>query len=92
MNGLIGADIIQYINFETVKCMNGAALQLDTFFIPFGNFEQFLYPHQVSKTTNCRKENNFKTIVSNVKCPISLVNSCLEPKATYEDDLAPLFE
>ena len=52
----------------------------------------FLYPHQVSKTMNCRIENNFNTIVSNVKCPISLVNSCLEPKATYEDDLAPLFD
>ena len=41
---------------------------------------------------NYRIENNFKTIVSNVKCPISLVNSCLEPKATYEDNLAPLFD
>ena len=72
--------------------MNGSALRVDTGFIPFGNSEHFLYLHQVSKTRNCRIETNFKTIVSQVKCPISLVNSCLEPKATFEDDLAPLFD
>ena len=27
-----------------------------------------------------------------MKCPISLVNSCLEPKATFVDDLALLFD
>ena len=72
--------------------MNGSTLRFDTGFIPFGNSEHFLYPNQLSKTGNCRIGTNFKTIVSQVKCPISLVNYCLVPKATFEDDLAPLFD
>ena len=92
VNGLIGSDIIQYIKFETSKCMHGSALRFDSGFVPFGNSEHFLYPHQVNKTKNCRLENNFKTIVSEVKCSIELVNTCLEPKATYEDNLTPLFD
>ena len=92
VNGLIGTDIIQYINFSKSKCMNDSTLRVDTGFIPFGNSEHFLYPNQVSKTRNCRIETNFKTIVSQVKCLISLVTSCLEPKATFEDDLAPVFD
>ena len=26
VNGLIGMDLLQYINFSTIKCMNGSAL------------------------------------------------------------------
>ena len=63
--------------------MNGSALRVYTGFIPFGNSEHFLYPEQMSKIESSRIETNFKTIVSQVKCPISLVNSCLEPKATF---------
>ena len=92
VNGLIGTNILQYINFLISKCMNGSALWVDTGFIPFGNAEYFLYQNQLSKTGNCRIEKNVKTIVSQVRRPNSLVNSCLEPKATFEDDLAPLFD
>merc|ERR1711888_448547 len=92
INGLIGADLLQYINFKTSKCMNGSALEVETGFIPFGNAEHFLYPNELSKFESSRIENNFNTIVAPVKCPISLVNACLEPKAIFPDDLAPLFD
>ena len=72
--------------------MNGSALHVASAFIPFGNSENFLYPIQISKIESSRIETNFKTIVAQVKCPISLVNSCLGLKATFVDDLAPLFD
>ena len=48
VNGLIGTDLLQHINFSTSKFMNGSVLRVDTGFIPFGNSEHFLYPNQLS--------------------------------------------
>ena len=93
INGLIGSDIIQYINFFTVKCMSGIALNIENKIIPFGNSEHFLYPGQVGNFSNCHSiENNYKTILSEVKCPDTFVNTCLDPKATYEDSFGPIFD
>ena len=93
INGLIGSDLIQYINFSTVKCMSGIALKIGHQVIPFGNSEHFLYPGQIGNFDSCYKvENNYKTILSEVKWPETLVNNCLDPKASYEDSLGPMFD
>ena len=47
IDGLIGSDLIQYIDFYAVKCMAGRALQIENKLIPFGNSEHFLYPGRV---------------------------------------------
>ena len=91
--GLVGSDIIQYINFSTVKCMSGIALNIENKIIPFGNSEHFLYPGQVGSYDSCHKvQNNYKTILSEIKCPDTLVNTCLNPKETYNDSLGPIFD
>ena len=93
INGLIGSDILQYINFSTVKCMFGKALKVENKLIPFGNSEHFLHPGQVGNfDSSYRVESNYKTIISKVKCSDTIVNTCLDPKASYEDSLGPLFE
>ena len=93
IHGLIGADVIQYIQFSTVPCMAGIALKIQDKIIPFGNSEHFLYPGQVKYFVKSNRiENNYQTIISKVKSPCSIVNNCLEPKAFYEDSLGPIFE
>ena len=93
INGLIGSDLIQYIDFSTVSCMSGKALKVGKNLVPFGNSEHFLYPGQVGNfDTSCRIENNYKTIISEVSCPKTLVNECLDPKCSYEDSFGPVFE
>ena len=93
IHGLIGSDIIQYIDFFVVKCMSGVALNIGNKIIPFGNSEHFLYPGQVGNFDGSHSiENNYKTILSEVKCTPTLVNACLDPKTTYEDGLGPIFD
>ena len=93
INGLIGSDLIQYINFSTIKCMSGIALNIGNKIIPFGNSEHFLYPGQVGNfDATYRVESNYKTIIANVSCPSIVVNNCLDPKALYEDSLGPIFD
>ena len=91
--GLIGNDIIQFIQFRSVPCLNGQALCINDKLSPFGNTAHFLYSRQVSgNIQNSHVENNFHTIMQNVHCSPKLVDKCMEPKASYEDGLAPLFE
>ena len=53
----------------------------------------FLHPSQmVGHAVNDHVENNYSTILSNVKCADHIVNNCLEPKVFYEDGLAPFFD
>ena len=35
---------------------------------------------------------NFKTVVSEIKCPASRVNYCLKAKPSYNDKLPPFFD
>ena len=69
------------------------ALNVENKLIPFGNSEHFLHPGQVGNfDSSYRVESNYKTIISKVKCSDTIVNTCLDPKASYEDSLGPLFE
>ena len=93
IDGLLGSDIIQYIEFSTIKCMSGMAFRVGSKVIPFGNSEHFLYPGQVGNFDSAyRIESNYKTILVGVQCPDVVVNTCLDPKATYDDGLGPIFE
>ena len=73
--------------------MAGRAIEIPSGLIPYGNSEHFLYPGQVGNF-DCvdHIESNFKTIVSEIECPQKLVNFCIEPKLSYEDVFAPLFD
>ena len=72
--------------------MAGRAIEIPSGLIPFGNSEHFLYPGQVGNF-DCvdNIESNFKTIVSEIECPQSYINFCVEPKLSYEDEFAHLF-
>ena len=73
--------------------MAGRALQIENKLIPFGNSEHFLYPGQVGGycSSHCI-ESNYKTILSDIKCHTTVVNNCLDPKASYEDGFGPIFD
>ena len=93
LNGLIGQDILDFIQYRKVPCLKGSAIEIETGYLPSGNTEHFLRPGQVSQAgICCRTEVNFKTIVSNISVPEQFVNACLEPKETYMDDLGSFFE
>ena len=37
LHGLIGSDVLQHLDFKTVNCMAGKALQINSGLLPFGN-------------------------------------------------------
>ena len=94
IQGLIGADIIQFIKeLKLVQCMHGSAFYVATGIIPFGDTNHFLHPGQVpAEVKNHYSELNFKTIVEQLPdiSPKHL-DFCLNPKRSYEDPLAPFF-
>ena len=60
IDGLLGIDIIQFIKFNTIPCMNGQAFCMADKVIPFGNSAHFLYPGQVGGyAVNNHIENNY---------------------------------
>ena len=68
LQGLIGVDIIQYMeNLKVVKCMNGSALQLNEKIIPFGDVDHFLTDDQLNLKYSRDLDFNLE----------SVVNSCL---------------
>ena len=82
ISGLLGMDLIQFMQFSTVPCMHGQALLVADKLIPFGNSEHFLYNGQVGGYSQrpCI-ENNYSIILSSIKCSNHRVNTCLEPKS-----------
>ena len=93
IDGLIGIDLLQFMQFVSVPCMHGQAFKVANKFIPFGNSDHFLYSGQVGGYSQSpRIENNYATIMSNVKCSDHLVNVCIEPEVYYDDGLAPFFD
>ena len=67
--------------------MDGPAYQLASELVPFGNIDQFLYPHQVSKNAG-KSLHNYKTIITNIKeCKPIITNFVVNPKRTYDDPL-----
>ena len=92
VHALVGTDVLQFIrDLSVVKCMNGSAFRLGSGIVPFGNINHFLYPYQISKFAS-KIENNYKTIISQVKNPSLYVNQVLEPKLTYADPLVNIFD
>ena len=93
IDGLIGIDLIQFLQFTTVPCMYGQAFKIANKFIPFGNSDHFLHSGQVGGYSQSpRIENNYTTIMSNVKCSDHFVNMCVDPDVYYSDGLAPFFD
>ena len=92
LDGLIGNDVLQFMPFKTVPCMHGQAFNFAGKICPYGNTEHFLFRGQVPAPQSIRIENNFNTIMRDVKCSPRLVDECLEPKETYPDDLAVMFD
>ena len=93
IDGLIGIDVLQFMQFSTVPCMHGQAFKVANKLIPFGNSEHFVYSGQVGSYNQypCI-ENNYATILNNVKCSDHIVNACVEHKVFYDDSLAPFFD
>ena len=93
IDGLIGIDILQFVEFASVPCMNGRALRMGDKVMPFGNSSHFLYQNQQGSITrsNCI-ENNYSNIISKVNCPEHFVNLCVEPTSFHQDGLAPFFD
>ena len=94
VQGLIGADIIQFIKeLKIVPCMHGSAFYVTTGIIPFGDTNHFLYPGQVPvESKNYYSELNFKTIVDRVpEISSDHLEFCLNPDRRYEDPLASFF-
>ena len=93
LQGLIGCDILQFIReLRVVDCMHGPAYRIASGLIPFGNIDQFLYPHQICKYAG-RAIHNYKTIISNVKeCQETITNFVVNPKRTYNDPFESFFD
>ena len=51
IQGIIGQDILDFIEFRKVPCMNGSALELANGLMPSGNTEHFLFPGQMIAMT-----------------------------------------
>ena len=83
VHGLIGVDIIQFMDMKMIKCINGIAWEFPTDIAPLGNSHHFLYQEQIART-RARKsapENNYQTIITGYSsCPKERVNFVLNPK------------
>ena len=44
VDDIIGNDVLQHLDFKTVNCMAGKALEITSGVISFGNSEHFLHP------------------------------------------------
>ena len=71
VHGLIGVDIIQFMDMNIIKCINGIAWEFPTGIAPLGNSHHFLYQEQIART-RARKsapENNYQTIIKSCSSP-----------------------
>ena len=78
VHGLIGVDIIQFMDMKMIKCMNGIAWEFPTGIAPpLGNSHHFLYQEQIARA-RVRKsapENNYQTIITGYSsCPKERIN------------------
>ena len=88
VHGLIGVDIIQFMDMKMIKCMNGIAWEFPTGIAPPGNSHHFLYQEQTvrARAMKSTPENNYQTlIIGYSSCPKERVNFVLNPKNTYPD-------
>ena len=88
VHGLIGVDIIQFMDMKMIKCMNEKAWEFPTGIAPLGNSHNFLFQEQIGRA-RARKsapENNYQTIITGYSsCPKKRVNFVLNPQKTYPD-------
>ena len=92
IQSIIGQDILDFIEFRKVPCMNGSALKLANGLMPSGNTEHFLFPGQVGDIQNSgRVEVNFETFLNSFNVNELVVNNSLEPEANYPDPCGSLF-
>ena len=86
IHGLIGVDIIQFMDMKMIKCMNGIAWEFPTDIVPLGNSHHFVYQEQ-SARARARKsapENNYQTIITGYSsCPKERVNFVLNPPQKF---------
>ena len=94
VDGLIGVDLIQYMQFlPNVKCMNGIAWQTPQGIIPFGNALNFLHTHQITPAPSVQPGSlSYNSLaLANSSASSSMVNFVLNPKESYPDPLAEVF-
>ena len=83
VHGLIGVDIIQFMDMKMIKCMNGIAWEFPTGIAPLGNSHHFLYQEQIARARAWKSapENNYQNIITSYSsCPKKRVNFVLNPK------------
>ena len=94
VQGLIGIDLIQFIkDAKVVDCMYGVAWQLPQGIMPYGNTQHFLYHHQHTPVSEVEEEviNYCTTIAEHSQSPVTHVNFVMNPKQSYFDPLAEIF-
>ena len=95
IHGLIGVDIIQFMDMKTVKCMNGIAGEFPTGIAPLGNSHQFLYQEQSARARAMKSapENNYQTIITGFSSgPKERVNFVLNPKKNLSGCIFRMFK
>ena len=94
VDGLIGVDLIQYMDsMEIIECMYGSAWQIPQGIIPFGNAQNFLYRSQITPSEVSQENvNHYSTIISQFSSvPTTHINFVLNPKQSYFDPLSEVF-
>ena len=95
VHGLIGVDIIQFVDMKMIKCMNGIAWEFPTDIPPpLGNSHHFLNQEQIARA-RARKsapENNYQTIITGYSsCPEERINFVLNPQKSYLNAFSEFF-
>ena len=94
VHGLIGVNIIQFMDMKIIKCMNGKAWGFPTDIAPLVDSHHFLYQEQIARARAWKSvpENNYQTIIAGYSsCPEERVNFVLTPKKTYPDAFSEFF-
>ena len=93
LDEIIGMDIIENMNYKTIKAMNGNAYLFENGIVPIGNFLNFLKKGQIIPlNTGCgggvvTSNLCYQTAISKAKASSRKVEFVLEPKSKYYDPL-----
>ena len=97
LDGIIGMDIIEPMNYSTIKVMNGKAYLFHNGIVPIGNFLNFLKEGQIIPLDNGCSGGTvtsnlcYQTVIAKAKAPSGKVEFVLEPKSKYYDPLEEMF-
>ena len=95
IHGLIGVNIIQFMDMKTIKCMNGIAWEFSTGIVPLGNSHHFLYQKQSAQARAMKSapENNYQTIITGYSsCPKERVNFIFKPQKNLSGCVFRMFK